>query len=328
MTSTSAASLTHASRDVALELHRVLKEIDGARWRPELERSVRGRLRTVRTALTSLLADWRDQGALAGLLGALRRVAALLDTVPGASASPREARRAWRAFRKELLAAYDALSTSLEAWDIHVPGLRPSNYARNVFHVGWGCAAITVLGLWPDRTLLLWIIGGLFVWAWTMETLRRSWKGLNDVLMRVLGRVAHPHEWHRVNSATWYTTALLVLAWTGVLTASVPALAVLAFGDPAAAVVGRRFGRTRLANGRSLEGTLAFVVLGGLAAFLALWLTHPEIGLGVVVAVALAAAIVGSLAELFSRRVDDNLSIPLSAATAAALVLGLFGFAA
>jgi dolichol kinase len=137
------------------------------------------------------------------------------------------------------------------------------------------------------------------------------------MLFRVFGPLAHPHEHHRVNSATWYATALLVLALTHSKLLCTVGVAVLGFGDPAAAVLGRRFGRVRLVHGRTLEGTLSFVGVATAVAFLALWLGYPHPVAGALL-LALSGALAGGLAELFSLRVDDNLSVPLAAAVAAA----------
>ena len=97
------------------------------------------------------------------------------------------------------------------------------------------------------------------------------------------------------------------------------AMAVMLLGDTAAALIGRRFGRHRFFNGKSLEGTLAFVITGfavvliGAAAF-----GYPAArsrggALGVVAA---------ALLELFNceLHLDDNLSIPL--AVGAGFLLG------
>ncbi|MCB9664824.1 MAG: hypothetical protein H6732_11985 [Alphaproteobacteria bacterium] len=319
------------ARALALELHGLLGQLDPARWQPRAEAALRGHLASLRTRLHErggLLARLATIDALAPVRDALAEVARLLDQVPEPGLAAAAARRRWKAFRKALLAAYDALSRTLASWDVHVPSLRPTNYARNVLHVASALTAAAVLSLWPSRTVLLAIILPVFVWGWSMEFFRRRSPRLNDQLMRWLGVVAHPHEWHRMNSATWYTTALVILTLLGWFTASLPALVVLGVGDPAAAVIGRRFGRTKLVNGRTLEGSLAFVVAGGLVAWAALLLGRPDVGVGLAGATALAAAVAGAVAELVSRRVDDNLSIPLVAASAAAVVLGLGGMAA
>ena len=98
------------------------------------------------------------------------------------------------------------------------------------------------------------------------------------------------------------------------------AIAVLGLADPAAAVIGRRFGKHRLIHGRSLEGTITFVIVGFVAAFSVglLHLAPPAAAVG-----ALGASLLGALAELTSRRIDDNLSIPLASAAGAWALLQL-----
>lgn len=166
--------------------------------------------------------------------------------------------------------------------------------------------------------------GAMAATAWTLESGRRVWPAMNSVLMRMFGLVAHDHERDRVNSGTWYATALFGLALaTSPLVCSLAVL-VLGVADPAAAAIGRRFGRTRIAAGRSLEGSLAFVFAGTLAAFAMLRVFYGTLPVGEAWALAAGAAVAGALAEALLHRVDDNLSIPLAAAAGAALVAGVF----
>jgi dolichol kinase len=93
-------------------------------------------------------------------------------------------------------------------------------------------------------------------------------------------------------------------------------------GDAAAALVGRRWGRTPWGDGsRTLEGTAAFLGAAGLTAAL-LHLLLPTAGYDALPwgAAALAVA-VAAAAEALPRPLNDNLRVPL----AAALVLYLIG---
>ena len=162
---------------------------------------------------------------------------------------------------------------------------------------------------------------------WGMEIWRRLSDRANDVMMWIFKKVAHPHEAHHVNSSTWYGTALAILGLTSPLVLCSVAVIVLGFADPAAAFMGRRFGRTKLVNGRTLEGSLTFAVVGTLAAFAAMMLWHAELGWGAALIIAGAAAVSAALAELFSRRVDDNMSVPLAAAAGGWIALQLLGLA-
>lgn len=206
---------------------------------------------------------------------------------------------------------------------MHLPHLRPANLPRAVFHMSGGMAALAVIELLGTRPLLIAAAGSVVVAAWTMETTRRLDPRINDLLMTLFGAVAHPHERDKVNSATWYATALFILALFMPVAACAVAVVVLGFGDPMAAIIGRRFGRHKLVQGRSLEGSAAFLVSAAVTAFAALTIFHPEIGSVEALALAGVGAFTGMLAELFAKRVDDNFAIPLVSAVGAALVMML-----
>ena len=90
------------------------------------------------------------------------------------------------------------------------------------------------------------------------------------------------------------------------------AMATMLLADTAAALIGRRFGRHRFPNGKSLEGCLAFFVTGVLvmtAGFFAF--AYPPL----VLAGGLLGIVGATLLELFNceLHLDDNFTIPLAA---------------
>lgn len=205
--------------------------------------------------------------------------------------------------------------------DIHAPGMRPKNYARNVLHVVSASSALAILELAPSWTIAIGIAVAVAALGVTLEVTRRMSPAINAACMAVFGRTAHAHEAHRVNSATWYAVAVLLMALSEQTVPSAIALVTLGVGDPIAAVVGRRFGRTKLVSGRSLEGSLAFVASASLAAMAFVVIVHPEVAAARAMIAVAVGAIAGALAELFSRRIDDNFSIPLAAFAAAYVAL-------
>lgn len=300
-----AADLTE-DRDLALQLHKVLSEIDPARWRDEMAA-------VLKPKLTELQQKFATRPAHAELADTLKTEVPALDT-----------RAHWLAFKKRVQPAYVELAKRLKAESIHVPSLRPTNYARNVFHVATAVTVVALLEFLNDPTLVLIIAAIGAAAAWSTELARRISPRMNGLVMKLFNPVAHPHEVQRVNSATWYTTALLLLAATQSTLLCVTGVVVLGIGDPIAALVGRRFGRIKLLHGRSLEGTVAFAISATVATFIAFAIFHSSMGLAMAFGLAAAASVAGALAELFSLRVDDNFSIPLSAAAGVVVMTTLF----
>jgi len=103
---------------------------------------------------------------------------------------------------------------------------------------------------------------------------------------------------------------------------------ILAFGDGAATLVGRRFGRTRLPwnADKTWAGTCAFAIAGAaggvaLAAWARTGMAFPP-SLAALIMATCAAALAAAFAETVPSRLDDNLAVP----AVAALVLWGCGF--
>ena len=137
---------------------------------------------------------------------------------------------------------------------------------------------------------------------------------------------------------------LLTLAFPSRLDIAAAAWGILAFGDGFATLVGRRvttinaepaehaeknlsadsassaFYRRRLPwnADKSIAGTLAFVVFGGAAGVVLAWWVRPSVvpvpPLLFTVAAPLAAALLAALVETIPVRLDDNVSVPATAA--------------
>ena len=96
---------------------------------------------------------------------------------------------------------------------------------------------------------------------------------------------------------------------------AVASLAFIIVGDPAAALVGMRFGKHRFKS-KSLEGSSAF-----LAACVLVALAAPSLEL----TVGLVGAVVATVTEAVSFRVDDNTTVPLVCGLVMTLLLIVSG---
>ena len=331
------------SRDVALELHSLLRDLDPSRWRDEMEQAFRSRLVELEAQLSELQINFNErlvelehriseqvdlerremrrrlEEQLSELLEALR------EHWPEEDLKGADLRADWEAFRRRMQPAYEELAGSLRAGHMVLPTLRPTNYGRSILHLASAMTSLLLVELVFSANSLIWLAGAACAAGWAMEIGRKRSPRFNDFLMSFMHHVAHPHEWNRVNSSTWYTVALLGLALTRQTWICAIGVVVLGVGDPLAALVGRRWGRIKLVNNRSLEGTTTFILSAGLAGFAALLIFHPEFGRSTSLAIAFAAAVAGGLAELYSHSLDDNLTIPLASASGGILAAMLFG---
>lgn len=297
------------------ELHATLLALDAARFREAKRAELASRLQVLRERLQHAASSHELGDA------ARARFADIAESLRAHLPERSEARERWMRLRDELQPRYEALLVALREHAVHAPSLRPTNYVRNVFHVGNAVAVLALLVFLPSKWLIP-LASAFFGLAFFLETSRRVSERWNAVLMKLFGPVAHPYEHYRVNSASWYVGALFVLAWMQRPMVAAIGVGVLGLADPAASIVGRRFGRHKLIHGRTLEGTLTFAFVGALVASAVL------LGFGVApltaIVVAVVSGIAGALAELLSRRVDDNFSVPVLTAAAAWGVLGLF----
>ncbi len=316
--STEIALRTEAQRLVD-ELQRLIQTLDPATFRAELEASARELLSQIRARVQNALAAV-EKGPCDLLPGLRDRLLALKRLVEEFDLNVD-----WRNLFRRIQPAYAGLVAALPAPEQAARArLRPTNHVRSIVHVGFGFGALTLLHV-LTRSQIIWIAGGFAAFALIAETSRRFSSSANSALMKLFAPIAHPHEHHRVNSASWYTAALLLLAVFAPVEAAGAGVIVLGLADPSAAFVGRRWGRTKLRDSRSLEGSATFALVGFVVSFIMLSALHTSIGTGVALSLALVAGVSGAVAELYSGRLDDNFTIPVSVAALVGLAMALIG---
>jgi uncharacterized protein (TIGR00297 family) len=114
---------------------------------------------------------------------------------------------------------------------------------------------------------------------------------------------------------------LLILAFPSRLDIAASAWGILAFGDGAATLIGRPWGRHRLPwnPDKTFEGLAAFIAAGGAAGMFLSWWTAPAItpepGRVFMLAAPIVAAFAAGLAETVPIHLDDNITVPAVAAS-------------
>lgn len=236
-----------------------------------------------------------------------------------------------------VLARYDEATRAYEQWlaarrlgsrtgetaVARLGSLKPLIGARTTFHMTSGVVALVLyqflLTRFQSEIVLLSILG---VFG-TLEITRRFSKRWNHFLAaKVFHSIARPREYYRVNSSTLYVLALALLTPFFSQPAVLTGVIILAFGDPAAAWIGKRYGTLKLYRSKSLVGSLAFTATGTLLTCAFLLAFHQNLPLANRLLAAGLASLVGAVAELFSGpKIDDNFTVPVASTLVAALFI-------
>jgi dolichol kinase len=186
--------------------------------------------------------------------------------------------------------------------------------ARKAFHMLSLLYLFVYKTFGPDAALQATAAWTVIVFA--VETARLLSPRLNRALTSFFGGLARAEEADKY-SGIMHTTlgALLVFRFFGDNPTIVSAaIYYVAFGDAAAALIGKSFGRHRIRPGKSLEGSLAcFSTCAAAGA-----------GLGIEPGAVFFSAAAATLVELVptSRWFNDNLWIPVVTATVIRLCAG------
>jgi len=237
---------------------------------------------------------------------------------------------------KKLNALYASLTHSYEDFLAQLPKLKlegvvsltrtshlkPMNYSRNLFHALSGLMAVLLyqfLLTKPQAIACVLVAAAVLV---TLEVIRRYSSRWNKFLSEKIFRVvAHPSERDRITGSTYFILALAIIT---VLFPKPPvevAVLILAFADPAASITGRLWGKRKLYSNKSYVGTGSFFSVAWITAIIFLTVAVKDLSTPHAVVAALIIAAAGTIVELLSTRLDDNLTIPVVCALTAFLLL-------
>lgn len=179
---------------------------------------------------------------------------------------------------------------------------------RQFIHLSSGLG-IAALVHFVDHTVVVAVMaGGLLIGMVLVDLVLRGYK---VPLLSPLVQFGDRCEPLPGKGAAFFAVSALACIILFPVSIVVPALVALAVLDSVTTLVGIRFGRHRIHNGKSWEGTLSGIAVTVLCLFPVL--TPPG---------ALAASVLAGIVELLSP-VDDNLVIPVGVCLLLALIPSL-----
>jgi len=172
---------------------------------------------------------------------------------------------------------------------------------RKLIHLAM--AWLPALGWLISYPVELALSAALLLASLVVEVARRRWQEVNRLLWRMLPSTFRSDEGQKVLGSTWFAVgALVTLVLFGRDTGGTAVL-FLTWGDPAAELTGRRWGRPD--RRKTLAGSLGCLLACLLAACVGIGLG------GLNPLVALTGVIVATLAERWSPPPDDNVWLPI-----------------
>ena len=167
---------------------------------------------------------------------------------------------------------------------------------RRIVHAITGTVifvAVTQLDL--SESLIITGLSVLFLILLASDLVRLRVPHLNILFFRFFQILVSPRESQNIASSTWYILGALLAIVLFPLSAALSGILVLAWADPTASYLGRRWGKRSFLGG-TLVGTTAFLVV----AVLILSVRHP-------LTIAIPSACLITLVERLAWPLDDNL---------------------
>ncbi len=193
----------------------------------------------------------------------------------------------------------------------------PNEYVRKLQHVGYTLSVFLLLELFSSWYIAIAAICLLVIIAYPFLLFTEK---LPIYRRFFVDRSKTGGEYRKQLIFAQLSFALLILIYWGLLGVKwhyVVAVAVMAwgFGDAAAALVGKAFGRRHVLHrwierAKTCEGTIAMILISGLALFFTLFFYAGKPWLSSMLIALLVAPVCG-MVELFSRRGNDTLTVPL-----------------
>jgi dolichol kinase len=193
------------------------------------------------------------------------------------------------------------------------------NVGRKAYHAAGGLFLLSIYHFLTPRQAFA-VYASLLAALLLFDVARLRLPAFNAWALERMGTLLRPGEAGTLTGSPAYVVGAALTLFLFDLPVATAAVLFLAFGDVAATLVGESWGRTKF-RGKSVEGTAAFVVAGLVAGAA----TH-LFGLGVDLPILAAGVLTAAAVEvMMPLGLNDNLSIPLSAAAVMTLLGRLLG---
>jgi diacylglycerol kinase (CTP) len=156
------------------------------------------------------------------------------------------------------------------------------------------------------------------------DYLRQTRPRFNRFLVKIFAPVMRQHEFSSISGTSYLlvgTMFLLLFRDRHIVTLT---LLFLAFGDPIASFCGIRYGKDKILNNKTLQGTMAAFAVCTVVA--AIYYYFNNLMIERLLIVAPLSGLIGALAELLPiGKLDDNLTFPVLCSILLSVLFKVYG---
>jgi dolichol kinase len=173
-------------------------------------------------------------------------------------------------------------------------------------------ALIPIVYIFMPRFTMVIILIILGVLALLIDFARLEVKSFGKFFNSYFGKLLWKKEKETLTAATHYVAAAFLSVYFFDKWIAIAVLLFLSFGDTAAHIIGVKWGKIRLDTEKTVEGSLACLVI---CLSISSLLPQPEL------LVLFVGSVVASLVEFFPFGIDDNFTLPLISGAAMEIIV-------
>ncbi len=200
---------------------------------------------------------------------------------------------------------------------------------RRMFHCLMGVGVGLVYQYFLTHSRAIYILGFCAGTIYLLEQIRINYPELSSKVTIINKYLFRAEESLKESAGVPYVMGLLLTLISFPKVVALVAIYTLAVADPMSAIIGIKYGKTKVVAHKSVQGSTAFFVSNLIITYLVFswWTGFDESMTGTIVLLSFLNALATSLFEMIPLRIDDNLTIPLFTAGMTLLLCSLLSIA-
>lgn len=195
---------------------------------------------------------------------------------------------------------------------------------RRIFHMFNGFAIATLYLISFSHSQMVHLLGLFACLLYIFEQVRVNYPEAASKILPITKFMIRAEEQLKESAMVPYLMGVLLTIITFPKEIALVGIYALAFADPLSAIIGIKFGKHKISETRSIEGSAAFFICTFLCSLAVLSGYYMGMTFSVVIISFILGAACTAL-DLFPLKIDDNLTIPLFTSTLLWVLTALFG---